>query len=168
MTRFFLDTEFDEDGKTIELISIGVVCEDGRSYYAVSREFDPLHCSAWVEKYVLSKLPPAGAPEWKSRAQIRDELLEFINAGERLPEFWGYFADYDWVAFCQLWGKMIDLPKHFPMYCRDLKQVMDMLPILKRDLPEQDPATEHTAIGDAHWNKTSLEFIENYCHRSGR
>jgi hypothetical protein len=27
--RYFYDTEFLEDGKTIELISIGIVCEDG-------------------------------------------------------------------------------------------------------------------------------------------
>ncbi len=28
--RYFLDTEFYEDGKTIDLISIGIVAEDGR------------------------------------------------------------------------------------------------------------------------------------------
>ena len=32
--RFWFDTEFYEDGRTIELISIGVVSEDGRTYYA--------------------------------------------------------------------------------------------------------------------------------------
>lgn len=165
MTRFFLDTEFDEDGKTIELVSIGLVCEDGRSYYAVSREFDPLHCNPWVQTHVLSKLPPAGAPEWKPRAQIRDELLTFVNEGETQPEFWGYYADYDWVAFCQLWGRMIDLPKHFPMYCRDLKQLMAAAMVLKRDLPEQDPGTMHTAIGDAFWNKASFEYIQDNCLR---
>lgn len=30
--RYFYDTEFIEDGHTIELISIGVVAEDGREY----------------------------------------------------------------------------------------------------------------------------------------
>jgi hypothetical protein len=44
MTKYFFDTEFDEDGKTIELISIGIKCADGREYYAVSREFEP--CSS--------------------------------------------------------------------------------------------------------------------------
>jgi hypothetical protein len=28
--RYWLDTEFIEDGKTIDLISIGIVAEDGR------------------------------------------------------------------------------------------------------------------------------------------
>lgn len=36
--RYFYDTEFLEDGRTIELISIGIVAEDGREYYAVSDE----------------------------------------------------------------------------------------------------------------------------------
>jgi hypothetical protein len=32
------DLEFLEDGRTIELISIGMVCDDGREYYAVNRD----------------------------------------------------------------------------------------------------------------------------------
>lgn len=39
--RYFYDTEFIEDGHTIDLISIGVVAEDGRSYYAISKAFNP-------------------------------------------------------------------------------------------------------------------------------
>ena len=38
--RFFYDCEFIEDGTTIDLVSIGVVGEDGREFYAVSTEFD--------------------------------------------------------------------------------------------------------------------------------
>lgn len=33
MTIYCYDTEFLEDGRTIDLISIGIVCEDGRSPY---------------------------------------------------------------------------------------------------------------------------------------
>lgn len=32
--RFWFDTEFFKDGRVIDLISIGVVAEDGREYYA--------------------------------------------------------------------------------------------------------------------------------------
>ena len=55
--RYFYDTEFIDDGRTIELISIGVVAEDGREYYAVSTEFDPDRAGSWVRKNVLPKLP---------------------------------------------------------------------------------------------------------------
>ncbi len=50
--KFFLDTEFIEDGRTIDLVSIGVVAEDGREFYAVSTEFDP-----GVTDAVISELP---------------------------------------------------------------------------------------------------------------
>lgn len=32
--RYFVDTEHTDDGERFELISIAVVCEDGREYYA--------------------------------------------------------------------------------------------------------------------------------------
>ena len=38
MTIYCYDTEFLDDGNTIELISIGIVCEDGREYYAVNAD----------------------------------------------------------------------------------------------------------------------------------
>ncbi|WP_405559084.1 3'-5' exoribonuclease [Streptomyces canus] len=38
MTAIDYDLEFLEDGRTIELISIGMVCDDGRQYYAVNRD----------------------------------------------------------------------------------------------------------------------------------
>jgi trehalose-6-phosphatase len=40
MTRFFLDTEFIEDDKTIDLISIGIVSEHGAEFYRESCEWD--------------------------------------------------------------------------------------------------------------------------------
>jgi hypothetical protein len=34
LLRYFVDTEHTDDGERFELISIAVVCEDGREYYA--------------------------------------------------------------------------------------------------------------------------------------
>ncbi len=56
MTRFWFDTEFIEDGRTIDLISIGIVSEDNRKYYAVSSECDPTKASKWVNLNVLSQV----------------------------------------------------------------------------------------------------------------
>src|SRR5690606_40287937 len=75
--RFFYDTEFIEDGVTIDLVSIGVVDETGRSFYAVSTEFDPGKAGKWVREHVLDKLPKPADPAWRSRQRIRDDLLEF-------------------------------------------------------------------------------------------
>ena len=71
--RFFYDTEFIEDGTTIELVSIGVVDEEGREFYAVSTEFDAGKAIPWVRRNVLDKLPSPGDPAWRSRARIRLE-----------------------------------------------------------------------------------------------
>lgn len=66
----------------------------------------------------------------KTKNQIADEIRTFCDAKQfnfkdDFPNFYAYYADYDWVVFCQIFGKMIDLPKGFPMYCRDLKQNLD-------------------------------------------
>jgi len=95
---------------------------------------------------------------WKSRNRIREDILEFCNHGK--PEFWAYYADYDHVVLCQLFGKMIDLPKGWPMYTRDIKQLCDSLGNPK--LPEQDTSSEHNALFDARWTKEAYEFLINY------
>ena len=46
--KYFYDTEFIDNGRTIELISIGVAAEDGREYYAISTEFNPERAGSWV------------------------------------------------------------------------------------------------------------------------
>jgi len=149
MTRWFLDTEFDENGKTIELISIALVSEDGREYYAESSEFDPNACNDWVKANVLPQLT---GPR-KTRAQIAEDIRHLLLNGDgRKPEVWAYFADYDWVALCQLFGRMVDLPNGFPMFCLDLKQSMHLNAIGKEQLPKQT-AGEHNALADARWNR---------------
>lgn len=48
--KYFYDTEFIEDGKTIELLSIGIVSEDGRKLYCESNEADLSKADDWVKK----------------------------------------------------------------------------------------------------------------------
>src|SRR5438132_1518455 len=125
--RFFYDCEFIEDGVTIDLVSIGVVDEQGREYYAVSTEFDPERAGPWVRKHVLSKLPPPADSVWKSRARIRDDLLSFLTDPGGEVELWAWFAAYDHVALAQLWGAMPALPGKLPRFTRDLRQRWDDL-----------------------------------------
>ena len=74
--KYWLDTEFIDNGHTIDLISIGIVAEDGREYYAQSIEFDPGNANEWVKENVFPHL----TDEWKGRATIRDEILAFMDA----------------------------------------------------------------------------------------
>lgn len=150
--RYFFDTEFSEDGRTIELISIGIVAEDGREYYAISAEFDPYFANKWVFDNVIAQLETD--LERLTRSQIAREILDFIGTDN--PEIWAYYADYDWVVLCQLFGRMIDLPKGWPMFCRDLKQLA--CDIGNPKLPEQGKG-EHNALSDARWNKLAWELL---------
>ncbi len=77
--RYFYDCEFIEDGITVELVSIGVVDEYDREFYAVSTEFDESRAIPWVRRNVLDKLPSPGDPAWRSREQIRTDLLAFLT-----------------------------------------------------------------------------------------
>lgn len=147
--RYFYDTEFIEDGTTIELVSIGVVAEDGREYYAVSSEFDAARANSWVRNNVLDKLPARSHSVWKPKATIRREMLAFITAGSGEPELWAWVGAYDHVVFAQLWGDMRGLPREIPRFTRELKQYWEMA---GRPRLPQTPAGNHDALIDARHN----------------
>lgn len=147
--RIWFDTEFIEDGRTIDLISIGMIREDGMGYYAESGECDLVRADDWVQENVF----PSLCGEHKTRAQIASDIVTF--AGKN-PEFWAYYADYDWVVLCQLFGRMIDLPKGWPMFCRDVQQLR-----VERGNPElpPQPLNQHHALSDAMWTKQAWEAL---------
>lgn len=155
--KYFLDTEFIESGPTkpIQLISIGIVREDGVEYYAISNEFHQEDASPWVRENVLAQLESHVPP--KPLALIASQIL-WLTGRDPKPEFWGYYSDYDWVVFCQIFGTMMDLPKGFPMYCRDIKQFCDDKG--NPNLPEQGKG-EHNALADARWNKVAYDYLMN-------
>lgn len=252
--KYFLDTEFlegtqktwfDFSKPTIDLISIGIVAEDGREYYAISNEFNLKEAwnrcdikrtktgnnpyrSYWLRDNILKSIhyelasKEVSTPSYdtwlevitlrengvygdrhyktlkkliakygKTNKQIAEEVKDFIyvsegncckDADKHLStfktdiEFYGYYADYDWVVFCWLFGKMNDLPNGFPMYCRDLKQQLDYILesnthtlsdkyIYKNNIefhpnyPKQ--INEHDALSDAKWNYKLYKFIKN-------
>lgn len=177
--KYFLDTEFIESAAGIQLVSLGIDCENGRTFYAESSMFDERLADDWVKANVLSKLKhwksgPAGKsllhtceldpainPKhidvFGSENFIKTCLLDdFLNAAtDPEPQFYAYFADYDWVVFARIFGRLIDRPAHFPMWCIDLKQMMwerGLTKEWKREV-HPDPQGEHDALVDATWNK---------------
>lgn len=171
MTIYCYDTEFLEDGKTIELISIGIVSDDGREYYAVnscmptSRIFD----DEWMRKNVWVHLPigwngdhptrflDMRSPLLKPKWVIANEVREFLLARDK-PELFACYAAYDHVALAQLWGRMIDLPEGIPMWTHDLMQYLEQMPE-DFEKPPQDSG-EHHALADARWNMKLLQAMD--------
>ena len=251
--KYFLDTEFIEGTQkkwfgqtkpTIDLISIGIVCENGREYYAISKDFNLKEAwnrfqrkeqtifekqnafkgkkEYWIRDNVLKSIytelekkeidnykgftDPIYDLELsfnysclkrlikkygKSNKQIAEDIKDFVFKGQGQKirfdnsiQFYGYYSDYDWVVFCWLFGKMIDLPKGFPMYCIDLKQILDerakrwlgnipqqscvfcddfdsKLNSIKscKDYPKQ--TNEHNALADARWTFELHKFLND-------
>jgi hypothetical protein len=157
--RYFYDCEFIEDGVTIDLVSIAVVCEDGREFYAVSTEFDASKARQWVRRNVLTKLPAPSSQVWRSRARIRDELHAFVTHGGAAPELWAWVGAYDHVALCQLWGSMTELPREMPRFTRELKQLWEEAG--KPHLPPA-PSDAHDALADARHNLAKFRAIQEY------
>lgn len=287
--KYFIDTEFTEGIQTndsfwfrftlghsqpvkptIDLISIGIVAEDGREYYAISKDFNikeawnrydlttksynigfgwekehEVEKVYWIRENVLKPIyielkaeeqfeKGIGMPmltskknhiefnkafikgnEYftyeefeklvnkygKTREELQKEIIEFVTPtseyhfcknehgkwdityqatkrGGSLPEFYGYYSDYDWVVFCWIFGKMIDLPNGFPMYCIDLKQELDRksdsqrnttetgickenrLQLLKSKDNFPKSNEEHNALADARWTKKLYDFLQ--------
>ena len=151
--RYFIDTEFIESGahNPIDLISIGIVKESGETLYCISNEFKFKDANDWV---IANVFPHIGNIPRNTLNEIKTKIMNFIQDSK--PEFWGYYADYDWVVFCQIFGSMINLPKGWPMFCRDIKQLCKELGDPK--LPEQE-SKEHNSLSDAIWNKLAYEFL---------
>lgn len=168
--KYWFDTEFIEDGKTIDLLSIGIVSEDGRELYLENENADLNNASIWVREHVFPNMT------WRAgenREDIAKMVQCFVAEGDMedgwlgeahripepptKPEFWAYYADYDWVVMCQLFGRMIDLPKGWPQYCRDFKQWLDMngKPQLKK-LPAHEA---HNALVDAKWLRAEFDRL---------
>lgn len=158
--RYYLDTEFIDDGKTIDLISIGIVGDDDKKMmYAVNKECDFSKASDWVLKNVLK---PMGldtettsenihlkylghTADCMSRSSILHNVKHFLGSDKF--ELWASYASYDWVAFCQLFGKMVDLPENYPMFIHDTEQLRKILGIKVEDFPLKNGS--HNALEDA-------------------
>ncbi len=159
--RYFYDCEFIEDGTTIELVSIGVVDESGREFYAVSTEFDESRAIDWVRKNVLNQLPSPADKAWRSRARIRQDLLDFLLAPGEAIELWAWMASYDHVVLAQLWGDMRALPRQIPRFTHELRQHWEYA-----GSPALPPAGSdaHDALADARHNLARWNTIAEVLH----
>ena len=161
MTAYVYDTEFIEDGNSIDLISIAMINDStNESVYFVSNEFDETKADDWVKKNVLSSLPPREL--WVSRKTIADGIRNFIVEEEREDvELWADYGGYDHVALCQLFGKMTDLPPNIPMYTHEFQQHWVDHGLSSNPLPPA-PKNAHNALVDANYLLECLRTVGRY------
>lgn len=185
MSTIDYDLEFLEDGRHIELISIGMACDDGREYYAVNSDadWDRVKKHDWLMQNVWPHLPLRGHKsglvtvgskteirltqpgvidtrntQVKPRWVIANEVRDFIQAAVPDVELWANYGAYDHVCLAQLWGRMIDLPEGVPMFTHDIQQERSRQGLAWDDLPTQEVG-EHNALADARHNQTVRRWL---------
>ena len=173
-TRYVYDTEFVETGREVFLISFGMVCEDGREYYAINSHMpvDKVANDPFLMENVVPFLPTTGTVtgqngtlfqldflhvDVRPPSQIASEVLNFLAAGEHEPELWANYSAHDHVLFSRLWGDFKHRPGIVPMRTNDIAQEAitwqaSGMPVQRRD--------NHHALADARHGLQLLRFID--------
>lgn len=145
----FLDTEFTDFARP-GLISLSLVAEDGRKFYAERTDYHQDACSAFVRETVeplLGRVPGA--------ARRRDELTERLHAWfEQLPEHATIIFDFqgDWQLLVDaiLGQAYRNLPAYFcePLHLGNSSITHPIFERAQNDTYTQDWPPHH-ALADA-------------------
>lgn len=169
--KLFFDTEFTGLHKNTTLISIGLVDEDGRQFYAEFTDYDKKQIDGWLQQNVISNLtlinsgsltPIINAGEGFDLLNgnvvgptryIRKKLIEWLTEYESV-EMWSDCLAYDWVLFNDIFGGAFDIPKnvyYIPFDICTLFKVRDVDPDISREEYAGLSSTEnkHNALHDA-------------------
>ena len=159
----FLDTEFSNFIDT-ELISIGLVSQDDKKFYA-ELPVDRKECSDFVKEVVLpqlGKIKGAQCSLEELNGRLRAWLESFKTADEPIVIAYDYAGD--WTLFCHA------LDNDPPVWVRGVN-VYQYLNDLKQELFWQESKLErHHALHDAMANRFSFSLdlaeLDNYGDKS--
>ncbi len=172
--KYFYDWEFEETGKIILPISLGIVSEDNRHLYLINQSYfywidhGKANPNQWVIDNVLSHLTEEDIDKFGvSYIDIARIVLNFLSDNGRYTsrdeiELFAWYGAYDHVTLAQLWGPMINLPQPVPMFTREIEDFRRGQLIIPRN---QDKYPEHHALYDAlyqkelykEWTKAKIE-----------
>lgn len=175
--KYFLDTEFNEEVNPIEVISIGIVDEKDREFYAINHKYAEQDSPAWKTTHLwvqdnvkpIITLPDIQVNVIGDEDALKQAVREFTKrdsdpfAVQGYPEFWGYVADYDWFLLCRLFGSFEKAPSDWKPFCYDVKQYARHAGV--KGLPTKFKP-EHNALIDARWTKKAYEHV--FTNASGR
>lgn len=166
MSKVFYDTEFLERGSNfpIDLISIGMVREDGAELYLINKDAPWLEINKheWLMKNVVPYLE-SGTGVWMPKAEMRKPIYDFLmepmlTNKKDWPELYAWYASYDHVCLAQIFGRMIDMPPGLPMYTHDVRSLADWFGV--KSWPKQSEGN-HDALEDArHLRKVYNHIVE--------
>ena len=130
--KIFFDTKFAGLHKDATLISIGLISEDGRQFYAELTDYDLEQCSDWVTDNILKHLYSWDLDTVNNAKYIpnfhignkQDISIALINWFKQFDyvELVSDVCHYDFVLFIDLFGTAFDIPKNVCSACYDINQ----------------------------------------------
>ena len=122
--KLFIDFEFTGLHQSTKPISLGIVSEDGREFYAEFTDFGEESVDDWIKNNVLSNTLYLQLP-LETRKQMTMPKDHYIGATKEVVsklvtwlrqfefvELWGDCMAYDWILFCELFGGALNLPRN--------------------------------------------------------
>lgn len=167
MSKLFLDTEFTELSQQAQLLSLALVSEDERWFYAEFTDVDTNGLSEWHQEHVvphlslseqqISQFPSGGTYLKATKPQIVSSLKEWLQQWTHI-EIWADVPAFDWVLFCELFGGALHIPKQIHYVVRDLATLFilrgydadtDRFEFAYRELGNRPEMVRHNALADA-------------------
>ena len=132
-TKLFVDLEFTGLHRLSTPISLGIISEDGASYYAEFTDYDQEQVTNFIRSQILSKLkikeydiyndydPQANDVFVKGNSElIRESLVEFLSRYPNGVEIWLDSPAFVWSMFLEILGGYRNLPKNLEILPYDL------------------------------------------------
>lgn len=152
--KYFYDIQFDQTkSDKIELISIGIVDQQGNQLYLINKDYDWSTASKWLKLNVYPYIKDASDYIKVDIQTIKSKIIKFLKPGPSKDiKLYGYYSAYDHVCLCKLFGTMNQLPQYIPQYTIDLKQSMDYFNETIQSLNVINSIQQHNALSDAKFN----------------
>ncbi len=133
--NLYFDTEFTGLHKGTTLVSIGIVAENGKKFYAEFSDYEETQCDNWIKENVTKRTILAGNDTLATRlgedsdttvvlggkSDIRHELSEWLKQFDSV-QFVSDVCHYDTVLLIDIFGGAFDLPKNVSAVCHDINQ----------------------------------------------
>ena len=142
-TKLFLDTEFTGLHQETTLISLGIISECGKTFYAEFTDYDKTQINDWLEQNVIPSTwvsinkpitslgEVVGDCRWAdvhvfgSSGYIKPFLEKWLSQFEKIV-IWSDCLAYDWVLFNQIWGHAFNIPQNIHYFAMDICTVFEM------------------------------------------
>lgn len=162
--KIFFDTEFTGLHQDTTLMSIGLVDENGRTFYRELDDYDIDQVDQWINDNVVANFTETTK---MTLYGLKKELSEWLSSYDTV-EMWSDCLAYDWVLFNNIFGGAFDIPinvYYIPFDICTMMKLKGVDPDISRedyaykDMPTPDTA-KHNALHDAWTIKRCYERLE--------